>query len=1596
MKDTLLLAAVARREDVLKVTRNSTETNFANNVYWYNCPSKAFGFSSHPTIELRSADICDEEGGHRLSWHLTSQGGWRAGMFKNLNRDAEGGQYEKIILVSPSERRARPLFQGRRVRLKEEAEGETFEAYRPDGTPCTIHARDLKARRAATVLEMGQASFQGKWRVSADADGHGVVMFWVDERALEPTGPSFPVSVRLANCQFAQVPPALQLQSIGSFPLQAVTALSLASNSLERLPDDFLTAFPSLSSLDLSNNLFSSFPAALGSSLCLREVDLQRNARLEEGTWLREIMSRWPSFPSDPPPMLEVVRVDLQLVSELRELLMTLARRTIQRNSSTRIDLSGRGLGDDEVLELLPQLLDACDRRRGVMQVLESTLLPHPQEHTLALLHEHELRSEFSSGACCHVCGNMDIEGAETEGFACDHPPEGSREHLRNDKGAQVFLGARGVKYWDKYHCMKPFDGASRICGSDGAQCESCQRFQAASPKPKGCEFFVCRSCVDFVGQSDTQCLRCIDAAGRRFEFLVYPIACGSRLQLKIDGEVAADGVSDIRWDSHDCAICVGDERLILQNEDRIPTMKQKLWLLTLVEKASAPRCTWTEHEPCSVGVAARSDITEGSKVDADNEDAADAMLSDSDRGKRGNRGRGGTAGGKGAGRRGKQSIDCAAEALSASHIAGKREGTKVGALILDLRGNRMRSPEGLVQQLEHRGAIVQLDSCSAPGATSVGALAIASRGEAMQVDGKQESIVDVRQVENHFINDSLFTGQLKDNKEDGEGIRLYAEGCRLQTCWVDGKRCGKAVCLLDGGGKWELEYQDDQITGKASGSTVDGTFHGHVAEVVFAPGKKEKPQVGTIVTTISDERGAPEGLPALHFRADQSLEIVEVMQWQNAWYATETNYTTLWFPLSSTNWHTASRKHGKGKKNKQEQDDARLCSLVYVPSGQGCMKHKDGSEYHGEWKDGEPHGAGKFQWAPARHQKSPPACYEGNWSNGKLDGTGVMTWADGAKFTGTFSRNCPVAGVLEKPSAGGVVSSSLKFNLKSAFECPSGHEMSNLSSRPDWTCDQCGKLKRINPRMRCARCDYDICEKCRKETAHMLYDLLQTPQLPPPLAAKDIGRISANLWSAIENGAAESYGHHARALELSVADRILVKSLHVQENPSTSPPGSRREALTVKFQHGNKATEQILKAMSVADAAKKLQWAIEVDATAPPLCAAKMTQSDVGMLKVAQLQRHLKARGVKPQGKKAELQGMLAAVLAAEGSWLDEDEVADARMQDGDEFLDADEDDIAQMVHAGSCGLADYEVAGCTLFRLTAANSLQPDPLCVHKMDHLRSSFAAVGRLIGCALWNGKTLGAAPARFFCRRLLEAVRMERLKAFDVDGAGPPFFGLVGSLVRIKASSSVDFEGCPKPILRPPPGGSHTYEVLEATSKGDKVFIRCQALRDDPRHGMPGGLGLDAGGWTIVSASDAKLVSRRQCEELWGSMKRLHRLRPYNGTFVVPKGCRAICGQPVRVRKLLPPPIFFQAGSGANKSAEQPALERQLRKQEAQDANLARRTQEAQDEAFAVALSAGLSEAEAALHAQTAAARMIEADAPSLDASPSKSVVSPLG
>jgi hypothetical protein len=160
-------------------------------------------------------------------------------------------------------------------------------------------------------------------------------------------------------------------------------------------------------------------------------------------------------------------------------------------------------------------------------------------------------------------------------------------------------------------------------------------------------------------------------------------------------------------------------------------------------------------------------------------------------------------------------------------------------------------------------------------------------------------------------------------------------------------------------------------------------------------------------------------------------------------------------------------------------------------------------------------HGTGTLIWADG-------ASYEGQWSDNCLHGRGILTLSDGRKFRGSFRVNAPEKGVLEK----GTGNCFVLFG-DGAF-------------------------------------------------GRVAVDLLQSHTLPTPKIVRELGRIPAPLYMAITVGAASSYRARGAAV-LSIADRILVKELHVSEKNYDR----HQKPLHVAYGSGSEAPAQILHAFT-------------------------------------------------------------------------------------------------------------------------------------------------------------------------------------------------------------------------------------------------------------------------------------------------------------------------------------------------------------------------------------------------------------------------------
>eukprot|EP00898_Chlorokybus_atmophyticus_P009134 jgi/Chlat1/9221/Chrsp98S08478 len=90
-----------------------------------------------------------------------------------------------------------------------------------------------------------------------------------------------------------------------------------------------------------------------------------------------------------------------------------------------------------------------------------------------------------------------------------------------------------------------------------------------------------------------------------------------------------------------------------------------------------------------------------------------------------------------------------------------------------------------------------------------------------------------------------------------------------------------------------------------------------------------------------------------------------------------ELNISNLEF-VETLNAYRNAKKVGVEKKNVQTK------------------KFDNGDVYVGEWKEGKPHGKGKYDWADR-------SWYDGDWIEGQQYGRGSYAWASGAKYEGDW-----------------------------------------------------------------------------------------------------------------------------------------------------------------------------------------------------------------------------------------------------------------------------------------------------------------------------------------------------------------------------------------------------------------------------------------------------------------------------------------------------------------------------------------------------------------------------------------------------------------
>ena len=754
------------------------------------------------------------------------------------------------------------LFPGRQVTIKDGLENKPFDAIRFDGIGCKVNGHSLKM---STVIERESLNKRVLLRAHVNAGGGhrtgASVTCSVDEEHLVALGKGFPENVSLAGCRLMSLPPGLS--SIITFPLQAVQKLCLVDNMLKDLPDDFATAFPELRWLDLSGNSFEKFPAALKDSAWLEEVVLLRNPSLCEKTWLFGMES----FAASPPPKMKAIRVDFACVSTAsRKLMLALAERTVQRSTSICIALDRQGLGDADLSDLVPLLLEAFKHRqlRGCWPEGSG---PSGSDNLVLEIHGHPLKLvtlEASDRAACDICGELS-SGAKALGYRCD--PFGGKggEEGEDKAGASEKLALEGPPLPASPQEMQAIDdddeqsddddsddddGPASFIGFLGRMLGMPRR---RKPKPRrgsrlkvGARVKLSKRFRDFAdGVSDPSgCLRpgavgtiIFDDQSDNLPFKVK--AESGATHWYAEGaleEVVGKTTSENTCGFYGCQSCV--QFLAGSGHDysrHIDARGQKI-----------------EFKLVSNGLSLR--ISDGfAATQADQ--TVEAIEWDSSRQVviAGNSARkfefqlehwtrqGLETLWMVAGRASSPSVQLSGLQLDACAQKDRNVAAAEPMSVLDLRGNHITGlPPGFEQKVAAFGGTILLSS-SPSGNTS--------QQTAMEVDRNDVVTSDETstQVDGYLMERGIevfrFCGELKHGAEHSKGTRTYADGCTLETTWTDGKRNGSGMAIWRDGEtvkeKWKVEFRNDEVAGVASGEMANGSrYEGAVKEVVlpYAP----------------------------------------------------------------------------------------------------------------------------------------------------------------------------------------------------------------------------------------------------------------------------------------------------------------------------------------------------------------------------------------------------------------------------------------------------------------------------------------------------------------------------------------------------------------------------------------------------------------------------------------------------------------------------------------------------------------------------------------------------------------------------------------
>ena len=1368
------------------------------------------------------------------------------------------------------------------------------------------------------VVDQGTGHRQGEWLVATACGTNR----WFDERQLKAVGPTFPQSVSLRNLRISRLPRTVVLRGMGQFPLQALQCLCLADNQLTDLPGDLTSSLPGLVTLDLAGNLFTGLPSAIAHFPWLRRVSLSRQrGTLHEKTWLDSILTHIPSFLETVPPALQSIEVDFDCVSPLSHtLVVSLAKRTIQHCTNTCVDLRARGLGDVALEAIVPQLLECCAGRHGLIDCLRNA--PHTAGTSVHLhMHPHPLVSACTSGVTasrdfCDACGCHKLSPAA--GLVCEH---------------------------------------------------------------LGCEFSLCMGCSSFLSEASHHGVRTIDTDGRRVRFdLRHDVSLNggqsssgkseisARLpecSLVVTIDTEATVVQSLRWN-------VRQSKLLLENaftlgggivhsvqlrsdavaagfvvqleqlcgRTQAPAVR---WLGDAASESQQPVCPihglcmeltaqnrvvnkaakeeWSCGMCCSdrLGIGWRCNICDLQWC-LQCWPPIEKSLSSPDLGSSSTKRVGGPRPkdllsatkdcGAGVGSRRDSDANNGVES-SCDRVQASAQDLILP--IVDLRNNPItKIPPALQNAVSHSGAGVILSDLEDKGAGCGWGSSSHRLQHGIDVDkavggtGKEKvdechrddqavcgKVVDRYLTPEHKYR---YTGDISENKEHGKGKRIFSDDSTLEGMFEHGKCQGSATHTFKNGDKWFGSFKDD----------------------------------------IAETRGVLQKHGGNWYEGEMRPEIKEHL----------TTELTEYLP------------HGKGV-------------MWYRCVGSTAY---NGTVYDGEWKMGKKHGNGILTWPGSQFSmrskdtqtggpafnKDVVATYEGSWEADCMQGHGVITWPDERVFHGSFVSDRVKQGFLSSPEG----SYMLTFPDNCATLRKYTPELPELPL----------EIKRENMGM----ISSDLISAVKNNAAEAYKQLSMAACLSVSDRIKLLSlHASENPPDSGRQALKVNYNPGAKDAAKDIL-RSLIQGQTSEQRPLVSIAKNLQWA--IEIQKPDPPTNAALLAGKGKTMLKE-ELKKELDRRGLDSTGLK-SQLEARLMEALILERPVKASELNMSSLKKELEkrGLDAKGLKRElVSRLDE---YTEKEQQQKATLTAQADEVQDMFSELARGLTSVDVNGARPFMLTDSESIQPNPCAPSKTcsqrhrviseridacSELKDWYEAFGRLIGGALWHRKMLPVPISRFFCRRVLELLPTHRLKAYSAQGAGPPIFSggvsaLVGTQLMVWRNDdrpeTSRWNNCPFPRLERVSSGM-PYTVKEAKCCKGSWFLRMQ----EPV------LGHD--GWMPVSNTSAKVDSLLEPEKEWQELSRKNKEFPYNACF--PKSVSS--GQPVRVSAVPKPPVFYSMNEhnhDALAGSTISARGRQGDRPNSEDVELTRRVQEARDQELARCLEYGLSEDQTRLFSDIAA------------------------